>query len=406
MPKDWHSALPVVFLLVILSPLAIDIYLPSLPEMARALSVGDSAIQFTISLFMVCVGVGQLIAGPVSDRFGRRTSGLLGASLYIVGSLIGAGAANISTLYLARALQGVGAASCTVTAFAWVRDHFNAIESGRWITYMGGMIGAVPTLAPMLGGVLATRWGWPANFLFMACFALLVLAGVASRIHPETTSAATQSKAGTYNFKEHLVEILRCQQFLLYSMTGMLIMGGILSYVAHAPVVAMTMGGMDEFGFAMVFGGLGVVKLLISFMAPGVVSRVGRRRTILAGIVISLVGALWLLFISENNPLMFFIPAAVSFIGFNLAFGTASGLTLEPFKHCSGAAAAIDGCLRMAGGGLVAALTRQLGLGVFNTVAFTFGLLLIPLYFVINDTLARGRFRNTRAPLKPLDDFA
>ncbi|MCL6269177.1 multidrug effflux MFS transporter [Sansalvadorimonas sp. 2012CJ34-2] len=391
MPKDWRSTLPIVLSLVVLSPLAIDVYLPSFPEMMGVFKVNDKAMQLTVSLFMVCVGAGQLVGGPLSDRFGRRATALWGTAIYIVGSLIGASSETISTLYLSRAMQGIGAASCTVTAFAWVRDHFNAIESGKWITYMGGIIGVVPTLAPLLGGVLASQWGWSANFLFMALFGALIFAGVWLFI-PPGVSGCIHAKGSLQqaSLKNSVAEILENRQFILYSMAGMLTMGAILSYTTHAPIVAMTMGGLDEFQFALVFGGLGILKLSISLLAPEIVRVIGRRLTILIGLGISISGGAGLWFVPGSDPLLFFVPAAIGYIGFTLVFGTASGLTLEPFKHCSGVAAAIDGCARMAGGGLISALLKVLDLQVFHTVSLSYCLLVIPFLFVLRDILSRS----------------
>ncbi|MGY0217656.1 multidrug effflux MFS transporter [Endozoicomonadaceae bacterium StTr2] len=395
MPTSRQSALPVIFALVLLSPLAIDIYLPSLPEMASVFNTDDAALQLTISLFMVCMGVGQLLAGPLSDQFGRRFTALLGTGLYVAGSAAGITSNNLEELYTARALQGLGAASCAVSAFAWVRDHFSAIESGRWISYMGGMIGTIPMLAPLLGGLLATQWGWSANFTFMALFGgIIFLSALLLMDNSRPPALKKKGASGTDQEREpvssQLKQILGHQQFLTYSLTGMLTMGAILAYATNAPFVAMRLGGLDEFGFALAFGALGLLQLIASFLAPELVSAVGRRSTIMIGIMLALVGSWGLLAVRISDPLWFFLPAAVGCIGFNLIFGTASGLTLEPFKHCSGLAAAIDGCARMTGGGIIASAVKLAGFDVFDTVALSYGLLLIALILVLLEIKRHG----------------
>ena len=384
MQLSQRFSLPVVFALVILSPLAIDVYLPSLPEMARVFSANDSAMQMTISLFMICMGVGQLFGGPLSDRFGRQFSALLGAGLYIAGSVLAIFTETITMLYLARMLQGLGAASGAVTAFAWVRDHFDARESGKWISYMGGMIGTVPTLAPMLGGVLAVHWGWHASFIFMAALGCVVFLGALILLEKgRPAHIASQAEKG--NLGKQVKEILTHRQFLIYSLTGMLTMSGILAYATNAPFVAMNLAGLDEFGFAIMFGSLGIVQLGASLLAPQIVQKIGRRKTIVTGVVMALVGAAGLTQIPATEPLFYFAPAAVGVIGFNIIFGTASGLTLEHFKHCAGTAAAIDGCARMAGGGLIASAIKLASFDLFGTVALGFSLLALPLMLIIFD---------------------
>ena len=389
MPVSQRSALPVVFVLVILSPLAIDVYLPSLPEMVRVFGVNEASMQFTVSLFMMVMGVGQLLAGPFSDHFGRKTSAVLGTLIYAVGGLIGASAKHMDCLYLARILQALGAACCTVTALAWVRDHFDALESGKWISYMGGMIGTVPTLAPFLGGLLAIQWGWTSSFLFMALFGSVVCIGSLVLLEPkkrEMQPAATDSGS----FRNNVKAILTTRQFLIYSLTGTLTMGGILGYATNAPMVAMNLAGLGEFGFALLFGCVGVIQLIASIAAPRIVSYIGRRRTVILGVGLSLVGALALAVIPSSWPLLFFIPSAIGCIGFSIIFGTCSGLTMEHFKRCSGVAASIDGCLRMSGGGLVIACIKFLGFGLLTTTAISFALLAVSLFWIIPD-LKRSR---------------
>ncbi|MCL6269175.1 multidrug effflux MFS transporter [Sansalvadorimonas sp. 2012CJ34-2] len=390
MPVSHRSALPVVFGLVILSPLAIDVYLPSLPEMVAVFGVDEAAMQFTVSLFMMVMGIGQLIAGPLSDHYGRRFSALLGTALYLVGSLLASISADMEGLYLARVLQALGAASCSVTAFAWVRDHFDAHESGKWISYMGGMIGCVPTLAPFLGGILAVLWGWTSSFLFMALVGTLIFIGSLILIEPGKLKEDSVQASSQNNLKANIREILTNRQFLLYSLTGTLTMAGILGYATNAPMVAMNLGGLGEFGFALLFGFVGIVQLLASISAPHIASRIGRRKTIAAGIVLSLLGAVGLVMVPASRPLLYFIPSAVGCIGFNIIFGTASGLTLEHFKYCAGLAASIDGCVRMSGGGLLVALIKMLGFSLFTTAAITFVLLGLPLFWILSDMQKRN----------------
>ncbi len=385
MSASHRSALPVVFALVILSPLAIDIYLPSLPEMVAVFGVDEAAMQFTVSLFMMFMGVGQLIAGPLSDRYGRRFSALLGTALYVIGSLLVSIADDMTGLYLARVLQALGAASCTVTAFAWVRDHFDAYDSGKWISYMGGMIGCVPTLAPFLGGILAVFWRWTSSFLFMAVIGAAVFVGSLFLIEPGRSRVGNTQAAASKSLKANIREVMSNRQFLLYSFTGTLSMAGILGYATNAPMVAMNLGGLDEFGFALLFGIVGVVQLLANISAPHIVSHIGRRKTIVVSIVLSLIGAVGLIVVPVSMPLLFFIPSAIGCIGFNIIMGTASGLTLEHFKHCAGLAASIDGCVRMSGGGLLVALIKMLGFSLFATATITFTLLALPLFWVLSD---------------------
>nr|WP_108649604.1 MFS transporter [Dongshaea marina] len=147
------NVLWIIFAMAMLGPLGIDLYLPSLPQMTQDFLATETQLQWSISLFLFFSGVSQLIAGPFSDRFGRRNSALLGCALFLGGSVLAMLTSSVLLLNIGRIIQGLGAASCAVTSLAWIRDHCTAEQSARFNNYIGGMIGLVPTFAPVLGGL-------------------------------------------------------------------------------------------------------------------------------------------------------------------------------------------------------------------------------------------------------------
>ncbi|HDO1376484.1 TPA: MFS transporter, partial [Aeromonas veronii] len=169
--------MPLILLLVLLvlfSPLAIDIYLPAIPQMAEQLGAEVTLMQGTITWFLFSMGLGQLLVGPLADRYGRKPIALGGVLLYGL-SALGAGfAASLGELMLARVLQGFGACATSVAAFSVVRDSYGPKKSGQMISYLNGAICFIPALAPLLGGWLTAKAGWSANFWFMAGYALIV----------------------------------------------------------------------------------------------------------------------------------------------------------------------------------------------------------------------------------------
>ena len=381
------SALPIIFILVLLSPLAIDVYLPAIPEMMLALNTSDNNMQLSISIFMMFMGVSQLFAGPLSDRFGRRFSALTGVAVYLAGAVLGAFASSIETLYISRALQGIGAACCSVTAFAWTREQFSAKEAGRWISYLSGVIAIIPTLAPMLGGVLTAQWGWESNFVFMSLVSVLLITGILFTMEKKVTQPTEHdNNEGSASVLIAFSDILSHKQFLIYALTGALTMAAILSYATHAPLIAMTQGGLDEYGFALLFGLIGLLQLAGGFIAPKIADRYSADMAIYTGIVLAIISAILLIALDGLNPLLFFAAVPIGCMGFCMIFGSAAGKAMEHFQHSAGSAASIDGFFRMAGGGVIAASLKLFGLSAFDTVALSFLLLVIPATLILLNT--------------------
>ncbi len=378
-----------IFSLVPLSPLGIDIYLPSIPQMMEAFQATDNDLKLTISIFIFALGIGQLVAGPISDRYGRKTSALQGLGLYALGSLAVAVAPSITLLYAARILQGLGAAFTMVTAMAWVRDNYEGEAAGKWLSYMGGMTSVIPTVAPMLGGLLALVWGWQSGFVLTGVVAILlfVLAAVVLEGPPPVSVRADHEEPTRLG--SNLKAIATNGQFRIYSLANVFSFAGLLTYIATAPIVAMKEGGLSEIGFAIAFGIVGLFQMLMSFLAPRIVSRLGQRQTIRAGLAVSVLGGVGLLLVPDSATQAFFALATLGCAGFSVLAGTAISLNLQPFGYCAGLAASIDGCLRMVGGAAIAAMLGFVGLSSVQTLAAALLLALIPLLLVINDI--RGR---------------
>jgi len=389
--KHRTLAMIVIFSLVPLGPLAIDVYLPSIPQMVDVFSASTSDLQFSIAIYVFAVGLFQLIAGPVSDRFGRKTSAMLGLGFYALGSLLVVFSTSLSMLYIARVLQGMGASFTMVTAFAWVRDHYDGEAAGKWLSYMGGMTSVIPTVAPMLGGILALAWGWQAGFIAMTATAVILL-GLAmfafeGRKHQDVSADFSDTEKLSCNLKD----IATNPQFRIYSLANLFSFGGLLTYIATAPIVAMKEGGLSEISFALLFGIIGVCQMIASLLAPRLVAQIGQRQIVRVGLILALLGGIGLILIPDSATYSYFGLAALGSGGFSIMVGTASSLNLEPFKHCAGLAASIEGFMRMVGGAVIAAAITSLALSSTVKLAVALMLTLLPLVFVHRDIVLNTR---------------
>lgn len=345
--------MPLILLLVLLvlfSPLAIDIYLPAIPQMAEQLGAEVTLMQGTITWFLFSMGLGQLLVGPLADRYGRKPIALGGVLLYGL-SALGAGfAASLGELMLARVLQGFGACATSVAAFSVVRDSYGPKKSGQMISYLNGAICFIPALAPLLGGWLTAKAGWSANFWFMAGYAVIVGSWLLWRM-PETRPEETSSSGPLISWSRYS-PVLRSPSFLFNATLCMLAMAVILAYVTAAPVQLMVKLGLDMSGFSYWFTANAALNILACFLAPRFIARVGPRRTLRIGLLVLLLSAIALtLAMHIEHPLAMMGPVFLSSIGFAMILGAAAGMALAPFGHCAGTAAALLGLFQMSGSG-------------------------------------------------------
>ncbi|PSV29400.1 MULTISPECIES: multidrug effflux MFS transporter [unclassified Photobacterium] len=345
--------------LVLFSPLAIDIYLPALPVMANAFQVDPTRVQDTVTWFMFSLGLGQLIAGPLADRIGRRPIALGGIVIYGFSAVMAYVAHSLDLLLLARLLQGFGACATSVAAFAAVRDSFGAEKSGRMISYLNGAICFIPALAPLLGTWLTHHFGWRSNFSFMAGFALV--AGLFVMVlFKETRPVSTNVKGSTISLSRYW-SVLREPTFLFHATLCMLAMAVILAYVTSAPVWLMNHLGQDMNQFTIWFGINAVLNITACMVAPRFMDRFGTRRTLRTGLIILMMaGALMLLLSPLQQAWAFMVPIFICSFGFAFVLGSAAGKALAPFGDRAGTAAALLGLFQMSGAGVMVSLTQRL----------------------------------------------
>ncbi|PSJ46643.1 Bcr/CflA family drug resistance efflux transporter [Zobellella endophytica] len=356
--------------LILFGPMGIDIYLPAMPQMAQALAVGAADIQLSLSVFMLAVGLGQLVFGPLVDNLGRRPVALGAITLFFIGALVAAMSDSLPQLLLGRLIQGLGACGTSVVAFAVVRDKLNAADSARAYSYLNGALCLAPALAPVLGAWLTLRFGWQANFFFLALFAALALLPVMSRLR-ETRPGHTRRQA--ILSPDAYLAVWRHRAFRIYVLTCIAAMGAILTYVTFAPLILMDQLGLNEAQFALAFSANALVVMAASFSAPRLSKRLGRHRVVRAGALCLLGGggAMMLWMQAAPGVWAFMLPVAWCSVGFSLVLGAAAASAMAPFADRAGRAAALLGCLQMAGAAGASYLASRLPLSPGEACAST-----------------------------------
>ena len=379
-PRGQRWLIGLLMGLVTLTPMAIDIYLPSLPAMAHAFDEPIDALQASITLFIFAVGLGQVLIGPLADRYGRRPVALCGALAYLAGSALGAAATSLDVFYAARIVQGLGACSASLVAFAAVRDCFSSAVGARVYSYLNGALCTVPALAPMVGGMLALHAGWRSTFVFMAVFALALAALLALRF--EETRAKPAHRPGALYSLPRYAPIVASGRFLYFACFGMAGMAMILVFVSAAPVVLVQQLGYSELGFSAWFGGNAAINIAAFFLAPAFIARFGRYTMVRVGMAALLLASalhlgawLW----APLSAWVFMLPVAVLTVGFSLALGSGLSLALEPFADRAGTAAAVYGLFQMSGSAVIATVLLDSGMAPQAAMALIGAVIVAPL---------------------------
>ena len=345
-------------MLTALGPLSMDMYLPSLPDIAHVLGAPVARAQLTISSYLIGFAVGQMTYGPLSDRYGRRPVLLAAVALYLASTLACAAAQSVDLLIAARLLQGISGSGAIVLARAIVRDVYSGVQAARELSLMGSISATAPIVAPMLGGVLQAGFGWRANFICMSVGGLIALL-VAARLLPETLHHDNRARSlSFFSMMRGYGAVARHARFLIYLGIITTTYAGLFGWVSGASVVLQGVYGLSavSFGFTFALGAAGY--MLGAMIATRLVVRLGLDRTIGVGVVVIAAGGLSLaLAVATGVPGLWLVAAMALYLaGVGLAMPQAMAGALTPFPDRAGTAASLMGLVQQAVAAIVAAV--------------------------------------------------
>jgi DHA1 family bicyclomycin/chloramphenicol resistance-like MFS transporter len=352
------SLISILALLVIFCPLGIDIYLPAFVAMQQGLNVSEGHIQQTISVYMLTVGLGQLIAGPLADKFGRKPIALAGILLFTLGAAMAVYSPNWEIVMIARALQGFGACATFVAAFAIVRDSFGHKGSGQMITYLNGIVCFIPALAPILGAWLTIEFGWRSNFTFLAGFAVCGLI-FTHWLFRETKPKDTLYQGHILDLRR-FIPMLTSTQFMFNASITMIAMAAMLVFVSTAPGWLMNELNGSVKTFTLWFTVNAIISIVACFIAPLFIKK-NSQKALTIGLLLFVLGACLMLMCSNiAHPGAFMLPMYIASVGFAFVLGSAAGKALSGFPQQAGTASALIGLMQMCGAGLLVLFTQPL----------------------------------------------
>ncbi len=237
------------------APMSTDMYLPGFTALEHDLHTSPDAVQHTLVAFFIGLSIGQVLWGPVSDRYGRKRPLLLGIALYFVASIGCAFAPNVDVLVLWRLLQALGGCAGIVLARSMVRDLYPPLDAARVFSRLTLVLGVAPVLAPMVGAWIVETAGWRALFGLLAAFA--VGCALAASALPETLPAAHRTRAAGHPVRSALRTygaLLRDRRYIGYAASGALGQSAMFAYIAGGPFVFMQVFGLTPAQFGWLFG--------------------------------------------------------------------------------------------------------------------------------------------------------
>ena len=340
-----------------LGPLAIQIFLPSLPAIQADLHVSGPVAQLVFSLSMAAISVAMLIYGPVSDRFGRRPTLIAGLFLYLIGSLVSTFAPSIAVLILGRAVQAVGGAAPLALTRTIIRDLYGRERAASMIAYVTMAMVVAPMMAPAIGGYLNDLIGWRANFAFCAAAGVLVTALVITRL-PETHQDRV-AIPGVGHMAASFVRLLRNPAFRGFALQSAFCLASFFSFAAAAPYVVIVVMGRAASSYGLYFMVISLAFMSGNFIAARISERVGVERMVLVGSSLSVsatVLSLICLLTVGWQPWALFGPCVLLAVGNGLSVPNAMAGAISVDPRATGAASGLAGFLQM----LMAAAFSQL----------------------------------------------
>ncbi|HEX3385738.1 MAG TPA: multidrug effflux MFS transporter [Mucilaginibacter sp.] len=344
--------------LIALSPFSIDMYLPAFGDIAKSLHTVSSRVDLSLSSYFVGLAFGQLIYGPLMDRFGRKAPLYFGLGLYIIASVGCFASGSVNMLIAMRLFQALGGCAAQVACIAMVRDLFPVSDIAKVYALLFVVLGASPLLAPTAGSYLTLAFGWRAVFVVLLAIAVLVLLASVFAL-PESYKPDKSYSLKPAPIISNFLSVIRNPQFYTYAISGSVAFCALFAYVAGSPLVFMDVFGLGKREFGWVFAGIAVgfigagqinTRLLRRFKSEQIVAVSAIGQVFFSAIF--LVGSLNGWFGLEGTIAMIFL--ALFFVG--MTNPNTSALSMAPFPKNAGVASALLGAMQLGLGAVSSSL--------------------------------------------------
>lgn len=329
-------------------PLSMDMYLPALPEVTRSLHAPAATVQLTLTACLAGMALGQLVVGPMSDRWGRRRPLLTGLAVYVLATALCAFAPNVELLVAFRLAQGLAGAAGIVIARAVVRDLYDGVAMARFFSTLMLVSGVAPVVAPLIGGQILRVTDWRGVFVILTAVGILLTVLAWTRL-PETLPPAERHAGGTGEALRSMRRLLADLPFTGYLLTGGFAFAALFAYISASPFVVQEIYGASPQTFSLLFG-LNSVGLVVVGQINGklLVGRVSMDKVLGIGLAVLVLAATALLLMATNAfGEVGLVPVAAALFVLMSAMGVtlpnAQTLALMRTRHSAGSASALLG---------------------------------------------------------------
>lgn len=339
-------------LMVATGPLSLTLYQPALPTLVKDLSASDAGIQLTLTVYFAAFALAQLICGPLSDRYGRRSVGMAFFGIYVIGSLIAVAAPSLEVLFIGRFVQGFGVSAGVALSRAMVRDQFVGSEAIRILTLINLILTVMPAVAPTLGSIILELGTWHYMFVVMAGFGLGILALLATNVR-ETLPEAARIPFRPALILRNYRSLLTTPDFVFPSLLLGLTFSGFHGFTALLPFILIDGMGLTPFQFAMAMlvqtASFIAANLVVTYLSRRIS---GRRLLVIALVLLGLSGlafsVLPRLFPQSIAAIM--APVGIWMLGLAFISPAATAAAMAGFGAIAGAAGALTGFFQVGGG--------------------------------------------------------
>jgi DHA1 family bicyclomycin/chloramphenicol resistance-like MFS transporter len=397
-----HRLTIILGALTAMGPLAIDMYLPALPGIARELGVPIGSVQRSLASYFIGISLGQALYGPLSDRFGRKPALYLGLGIFVGASLGCAFTTSVTQLVIFRFLQALGGCAPLVVPRAVVRDYFDGPESVRMLSMLILVMMLGPILAPFIGGQLLVHYGWRSMFFVLSGYGLVWLV-VAAWLLPESLHPDQRRRQSAGAIAATYAGILRDRQYLAWVVTGGLVFAGLLAYISGSSFVYIELFDVAPERFGLYFGANAIGLMAASQINRYLAGRVHPEAIVRAVLPIG-VGAGAVLLVDASTGFGGFAGILVPLFCFVICHGfvgpNTTALAMSPYGAMAGSASALMGTIQFLLGAASGSLVSAFGNGTavpFAAVIAACAVLAFAVHAVRPSHVAAAIVRSPRA---------